>query len=220
MWAAVAMRARRASPSTASASATAASPAIRPQVLGPGVAVQVPAAWFTTAYRGVVPTTVYPLLYLSTQPFSGVCASGSVPRMSPTPKLPPAWTTPSDGVLVLWRQDEYPAQYGPLVYLAGPDLTIDGRRARIQSWNKSARIAHWARRVRWPALWPRTRPTRARVSTRLPARRRGPASGSRACARDDRKPAHRRLIVAPKGRSSASSAGCRIRHDLVAVEAA
>jgi hypothetical protein len=102
------------------------------------VTVQAPAAWFETAYRGVTPSTVYPLIYLSTQPFSGVCASGSVHEECTDPSFPPAWTTPSDGVLVLWRQDEYPANHGPLTQLSGPDLTIDGRRAKIQSWTKSA----------------------------------------------------------------------------------
>jgi hypothetical protein len=101
-------------------------------VLDHGVTVEAPAEWFETPFHGELGSVVFPLVFLGTKAFSGPCASGpSQAACSANGWFPSDWTTPSNGVVVLWLETEFPD--GDLSQLPGQPTVIDGRPAKVWS---------------------------------------------------------------------------------------
>jgi hypothetical protein len=110
-----------------------------------GATVKAPARWFAAPYRGMPATVVFPVVFLSTSRFTGVCSAGHAnPAARTTPNwFPPDARTPADGVLVLWTHVEIPSDV--LNTLDGRPVRINGHLApALRSSNRAvrARIVH------------------------------------------------------------------------------
>jgi hypothetical protein len=120
-------------PPASATSSTAAPARTATLVLEEGVTVQAPTDWFETPFRGSPGTVVFPLVFLSTEAFSGPCASGKLQEScSDKGWFPADWVAPTDGLLVLWKETEFPGGPG-LEQLDGQLATIDGHPAKIWS---------------------------------------------------------------------------------------
>ncbi len=105
--------------------------------------VQVPARWYTTAYRGTAATVYFPSRFVSSIRFTGPCASGRAQTVCTTQNWFPAdWRTPTDGVIALWSHAEFPGTAGPaLSTLPGKPTTIDRRPAKVWTGPATSRCA-------------------------------------------------------------------------------
>jgi hypothetical protein len=96
--------------------------------------VEVPARWFAARYRGAPATVYFPLVFFSTQKLSGPCTVRRPPAGCTSQDwFPPDWTTPDDGVLVLWSHAEFPTSGSGIPNLPGRRVVIDHRRALLQT---------------------------------------------------------------------------------------
>ena len=96
---------------TPSASPTGATAPTPTRVLYLGDAhTRVPARWFAAPYLGEVPTIYIPIVFLSTEPFTGMCSSTAPQsdRCTTQNLFPPRSRTPADGLIIKWGQTEYP----------------------------------------------------------------------------------------------------------------
>jgi hypothetical protein len=96
--------------------------------------VEVPARWSAARYRGAPATVYFPLVFFSTRKLGGPCTARRPPASCTSQNwFPPHWTTPNDGVLVLWSHAEFPTSGSGIPDLPGRRVVIDHRPARIQS---------------------------------------------------------------------------------------
>ena len=93
-----------------------------------------PVRWIATPYRGVPATVISPLVFLSADPFTEVCASPKADssRCTTAGWFPPDAHTPADGVLILWLAATFPTN-GAWTALPGRNTRINGHRARVYS---------------------------------------------------------------------------------------
>jgi hypothetical protein len=101
--------------------------------LSSSATVRAPARWHTSTYRGEPATVYFPIRFLSTDPLTGPCTTGSQKAACTTQNwFPDGWRTPADGVILLWSHAEFPQVSGPaLNHQPGRLTTIDHRAAKV-----------------------------------------------------------------------------------------
>jgi hypothetical protein len=79
----------------------------------PGVSADVPSSWQSADYLATPATVYFPLRFFSTSEFGARCP-GHPDEQSCMDQtwFAPGWTTPSDGVLLLWSAAQFPSDGG------------------------------------------------------------------------------------------------------------
>lgn len=112
----------------------------------PGVSVDVPSSWHSADYLATPATVYFPIRFFSTADFGERCP-GHPDEQSCMDQtwFAPGWSTPADGVLLLWSSAQLPPDGGtPLGHEKGDRTQIGGHAATVWKGQASAGCANGA----------------------------------------------------------------------------